>query len=56
MNASVEKEKKQTSGKLLLLVALMFGFGFLLVPFYKAICDVTGINVLADTLKKIIPV
>ena len=47
MNASVEKEKKQTSGKLLLLVALMFGFGFLLVPFYKAICDVTGINVLA---------
>ncbi len=47
MNVSAEKEKKQTFGKLLLLVTLMFGFGFLLVPFYKAICDVTGVNVLA---------
>jgi cytochrome c oxidase assembly protein subunit 11 len=29
----------------LTVVALgMFGFGFALVPFYKAICDVTGVN------------
>ena len=25
----------------------MFGFGFLLVPFYDAICEATGINILA---------
>ena len=30
--------------KLLVIVVAMFGFGFALVPFYKKICDVTGIN------------
>ncbi|MCL4746059.1 MAG: cytochrome c oxidase assembly protein [Burkholderiaceae bacterium] len=32
--------------KLVLLAALMFGFGFALVPIYKAICEVTGIGLL----------
>jgi len=31
-------------GKLLLLVILMFGFGFALVPLYDVFCDVTGLN------------
>jgi cytochrome c oxidase assembly protein subunit 11 len=30
--------------KLFIVAALMFGFGFALVPMYKAICEVTGIN------------
>jgi hypothetical protein len=33
--------------KLLTSVVLMFGFGYALVPLYRAICEVTGINVLA---------
>ena len=31
--------------RLLVLVTLMFGFGYALVPLYKAICDITGLNV-----------
>ncbi|WP_186215432.1 cytochrome c oxidase assembly protein [Burkholderia gladioli] len=30
--------------KLVVVAALMFGFGFALVPIYRAICQVTGIN------------
>lgn len=33
-----------TLRKLLIIAAAMFGFGFALVPFYKKICEVTGIN------------
>lgn len=33
-------------GKLLVIAVLMFGFGFALVPLYRLICDVTGINFL----------
>ena len=34
-------------GKLLVVAVLMFGFGYALVPMYKKICEVTGINILA---------
>jgi cytochrome c oxidase assembly protein subunit 11 len=34
-------------GKLVVVVAGMFAFGYALVPMYKAICEFTGINVLA---------
>jgi len=30
--------------KLLIVAVMMFGFGFALVPFYKKICEITGIN------------
>ena len=37
------------------MAAVMFGFGFALVPFYRALCEATGINVLttqdADVVK-----
>jgi cytochrome c oxidase assembly protein subunit 11 len=33
--------------KLLVVAALMFGFGYALVPMYRAICDALGINVLS---------
>lgn len=32
--------------KLLVITVLMFGFGYALVPLYKKLCEVTGINVL----------
>jgi len=34
-------------GKLAVVVSLMFAFGYALVPLYKAICEMTGLNVLA---------
>ena len=33
-----------TLRKLLIVACAMFGFGFALVPFYKKLCEVTGIN------------
>ena len=35
--------------KLLAVTVLMFGFGYALVPLYKKICEVTGINELGRT-------
>jgi cytochrome c oxidase assembly protein subunit 11 len=43
MNAS-KTLNLRTLGKLTVLVALMFGFGFAMVPLYRAICEITGIN------------
>lgn len=34
-------------GKLVVVVGMMFGFGYALVPMYRAICDALGINVLS---------
>jgi len=40
-------DNRRMLGKLLVVAALMFGFGYALVPMYRAICDALGINVLA---------
>ncbi|KRB92247.1 cytochrome c oxidase assembly protein [Noviherbaspirillum sp. Root189] len=37
---------KQMLKKLLIVAVLMFGFGYGLVPVYKQICELTGINLL----------
>jgi cytochrome c oxidase assembly protein subunit 11 len=42
-----KRENFRMVGKLAVVVACMFGFGYALVPVYKAICEVTGINILA---------
>ncbi len=42
--AGQQQEKRQHLGRLLLLVAGMFGFGFLLGPMYTAVCEATGVN------------
>tara|TARA_S200000501_G_scaffold230737_1_gene216413 strand:- start:176 stop:682 length:507 start_codon:yes stop_codon:yes gene_type:complete len=34
-------------GKLFLLAVMMFCFGYLLIPMYRMVCDITGINILA---------
>ncbi len=46
MDASVNKKSRLTI-KLLLAAVLMFGFGYAMVPLYKAFCKATGINILA---------
>jgi len=40
-------ENLRMTGKLIVVAGLMFGFGYALVPLYKAICNALGINVLA---------
>lgn len=42
-------ENRTTLKKLVVVACAMFGFGFALVPFYKKICEVTGVN---DVLKR----
>lgn len=44
---SVKRENFRMMGKLGVIVLCMFGFGYALVPLYIAICEMTGINVLA---------
>lgn len=46
MNAAPTRlgENRRTLFKLLVVAALMFGFGYAMVPFYKKICEVVGIN------------
>jgi cytochrome c oxidase assembly protein subunit 11 len=36
-------------GKLVIVTAIMFGFGYALVPLYKKICEITGVNELTQT-------
>ena len=40
-------------GKLLVVAALMFGFGFALIPIYKQICELTGVNYLTTKDDKV---
>ncbi len=44
---NLRRENVKMVGKLAVIVAGMFGFGYALVPIYKAICELTGVNVLA---------
>jgi hypothetical protein len=41
------RENVRMVGKLAVVAAGMFAFGYALVPIYKAICEMTGINILA---------
>jgi len=43
----LKRENFKMVGKLGIVVFGMFAFGYALVPIYKAICEVTGINILA---------
>ena len=40
-------------GKLVVIAALMFGFGYALVPMYRAICTALGINVLSVAERRV---
>ena len=49
----LQHENSRMVGKLVVIVLGMFVFGYALVPFYKAICEMTGINILALAEQKI---
>ncbi|MCE4060849.1 cytochrome c oxidase assembly protein [Pandoraea sputorum] len=51
--AGMRRLNVRTFSKLLLLVAVMFGFGYAMVPFYRAFCDLVGINQLGDRTTEI---
>jgi cytochrome c oxidase assembly protein subunit 11 len=40
-------ENVRMLGKLAVVTAGMFGFGYAMVPLYKAICEISGVNILA---------
>lgn len=39
---------RSTLGKLVVVAAIMFGFGYALVPIYRQVCEVLGLNVLTQ--------
>ena len=43
-----QKSNRRLLARLLVVVVAMFGFGFLLVPFYEKICEVTGLRNIAQ--------
>ena len=50
-NEQVEEQDKKSLNftmlkKLLVITVVMFGFGYALIPVYKQICEITGINIL----------
>ncbi len=45
--SSLHRDNRRMLGKLVVITATMFGFGYALVPLYKSICDALGINVLS---------
>ncbi len=51
MNLRLENAKML--GKLAVVTAGMFGFGYAMIPIYKTICEVTGVNILAVGEKEV---
>jgi cytochrome c oxidase assembly protein subunit 11 len=41
------RENVRMMGKLAVVAAGMFGFGYAMIPLYKQMCEITGINILA---------
>jgi len=50
--AALHLDNMHLVGKLVVVVALMFGFGYALVPLYRAICEALGINVLTQVERR----
>lgn len=53
MSRLISLDNRRMLGKLALVAAAMFAFGYALVPMYRAICDALGINVLALSEQRI---
>jgi cytochrome c oxidase assembly protein subunit 11 len=47
VDPTLRSDNLRLVGKLVVVTALMFGFGYALVPMYRAICSALGINVLS---------
>jgi cytochrome c oxidase assembly protein subunit 11 len=48
VSSRIRRLNRSTLGKLVVVAVLMFGFGYALVPMYRQICEVLGINVLTQ--------
>ena len=48
LSSRVRRLNRSTLGKLVVVAVMMFGFGYALVPVYRQICEVLGINVLTQ--------
>jgi cytochrome c oxidase assembly protein subunit 11 len=46
-NASLRRDNRRMLGKLMVVAAVMAGFGYALVPIYNTICAALGVNVLS---------
>lgn len=44
---SVRSENLKLVGKMIVIIVGMFSFGYAMIPVYKAVCQVTGINILS---------
>ena len=44
MNTALRQQNRELVGKLLVIVAGMLGFAYLMVPIYKQVCKATGIE------------
>jgi cytochrome c oxidase assembly protein subunit 11 len=51
-SGALSADNRRMLGKLLVVATLMFGFGYALVPMYRAICEALGINVLSLSEQK----
>jgi cytochrome c oxidase assembly protein subunit 11 len=45
---AVSRLNRKMLGKLIVIAIMMFGFGYALIPVYKQICEVLGVNVLTQ--------
>ena len=50
---ALKTENLKMVGKLAVVAAGMFAFGYALIPIYRAICEATGINILSITEKQV---
>jgi len=48
MNSKLLRLNRTTLGKLVVVAIAMFGFGYALIPVYRQVCEVLGINVLTQ--------
>lgn len=51
--ARLQADNRRMVGKLLVVTAMMFGFGYALVPIYRAVCTALGINVLSISERRV---
>lgn len=49
----IKADNRRMLGKLLVIAGLMFGFGYALVPMYRAICEALGINILTISEQRV---
>ena len=48
MKSETEQKNRRLVKKLVVVAVLMFGFGYALIPMYRVLCEVTGINVVTS--------